>query len=441
MNVSVETQPNCIATLSVDLPAEKVRAEKAALTEEFRKFARVPGFRPGKAPRPVIQKRFAKEIGEELSDKLIRNTLSEAIREKGLKVLSVTGVEGPVFHPDQSATFQAKVILEPEFDLPDYSRIPAGIRRQEVTAGAVDSFIDSLREHHATFEPIEDRKLVEGDFAVINYRGSLDGRPLGEVLPDCPPQLIERSNAWVLVEDNPMLPGFALALVGLGRGDQKSVTVAFPGDYPTPGLQGKEVSYEVSVEDMQQRVLPEWSDELAAKILPDSTVEQLKERAKQNLEQQSDRKFQSDKEKAAMDFLLNNVQCDIPEAYVRREMRNLLGEIVRENQDRGISDEELEKNQEQIVSAAEQGASTRVRSSFLLLRVAEKEGLKADEKDLTEEVMRISYETQIPVKKLLADLKKRGAFDELRDQILCRKALALLAANVTVDESPATDPS
>jgi len=441
MNVVVENQPNCLATLSVELPADRVTSERNAVTENFRKVAKIPGFRPGKAPRPMVSKRYAKEIHEELSDKLLRSALSEAVKEKSLKVLSVSKVDGPTFHPDDTASFTATVVLEPEFDLPDYSTIPAGLKRDPVSEDNVKEAMDAMRERHGTFQPVEGRELSEGDFAVVSYAAKIDGKPMTEVVPEAPPQLSEKKNAWLLIEDNPMMPGFAKALAGMKPGDSKTVEVAFPADYSTQELAGKSASYDVTLEDIQERVLPEWDDELAAKILPESTVESLREKVLENLEGMSDRRFLEAKQKAAMDFLLNNVECEVPESFVERETQNLLGEIVRENQARGVSDDELAQNHEQIVGAAQEGAAKRVRGNFLLSRVAEKEKIEVGEQDLTQELVQMSYQYNIPAKKLMQDIRKRNALPEIRDNIRCRKALELLVANVTVDESAQPEPA
>jgi trigger factor len=154
----------------------------------------------------------------------------------------------------------------------------------------------------------------------------------------------------------------------------------------------------------------------------------------------AEQQFENNKRQAAIQFLLSQVQCELPEAVVEREMNGILKDIVRENQGRGISDEEIRAHQDELVGAAQQSARDRVRANFLLLRVAEKENVQVVETDVASRVLEMAQRYEIPVNKLVKDLQKRDGFGPLREQILIGKALDLLAANVTVTE-PAANPA
>lgn len=441
MNVALETQPNCLAKLRVELPPDRVARERASLAIEFQRQARIPGYRPGKAPKALIETRFAKQIGEELNSKLVRESLSEAIKEKSLKVLSIKGVSEVTLGADDVLRYEATVVTEPEFQLPDYSSIPCDAVRKEILPEDVDSFLEQLRDPHATFEPIEGRPAALGDYAVATYTASLDGKPLEEAVPGAPPQLCGRRNAWILLNENSLAPGFCKAFVGMNVGQEKTFEIPLPEDFSVPQLMGKTLTYSATLHALNAKALPPLDDALADKIDPGSTVETLREKLKESLEANAEREFAAQKREAAIRHLLSQVDCELPESAVAHEMRGILQQVVRENQMRGISDEEIQSHQDELLGSAQRSARDRVRGNFLLLRIADKEHLEATESDLTALVLELAHRYEIPVKKFVADLKKRGGIEDLRDQVLARKALDLLAANVTLQSNPASPTS
>lgn len=435
MNVVVESQPNCLVTLQVELPSDQVSKEWTNVTRDFQRQARIPGYRPGKAPQALVESRFAKDIKEQLTSKLLRESLNEAIREKNLRVLSVSQVDDVEIGEDRTMRYRATVLTEPEFDLPDYSSIPADITKEDVTDESVQRWMDQLREPHATYTPVEGRSLAMGDYAVLTYAASLDGKPLAEAVPDSPAQLQGRRNAWILMDETSLLPGFCQAIVGMNVNEEKTISLELPADFTLSSLAGKKLEYAVSLHAINTKVLPEFDDALAEKIEAGTTADQLEKKVRDRLADLAEVHFLNTKRQAAVRYLLDRVDCELPAPVVEKEMGSILREIVRDNQVRGISDDEIRKHQDELIGAAQQGAKDRVRGNFLLLRVAEKEKLNVTEEDVTRRVIEMAARYEIPVGKLVKDLERRNGFGPLREQILIGKALDLLAVNVRVRES------
>ena len=441
MNVLVESQPNCLTILRVELPAEQVSREWETVARQFQKNVRIPGYRPGKAPRTLVDSRFAKDIKEELTGRLLRESLNEAIREKNLRVLSVSKVGEIEFGPDKTMRFSATVVTAPEFELPDYSSIPAELTREQPGEEDIERMITQLREPHATYAPVEGRPVAMGDYAVLTYSATLDGKPLGEVLPSTPAQLQGRSNAWIYMDSSTLLPGFCEAIAGMQVGEERSFTMTLPEEPPVPELAGKKLDFTASLHSINRKTLPELDDALAENIEEGATAETLRARVRERLAKIFDMQFENARRQAALRFLLERVPCELPATIVQREMGSILREIVHENQVRGISDDEIRKHQEEIIGAAQQGAQERVRGNFLLLRVAEREKLAVSEDEVAGRIVDLATRLEIPVSKLVKDLERREGFGPLREQILTGKALDLLAANVTVREPAAGNPS
>ncbi|MEO6054568.1 MAG: trigger factor family protein, partial [Chthoniobacterales bacterium] len=166
MNVQVETKPNCTATLHVELPSNRVEKEWTTVAKEFQRFAKIPGYRPGKAPQTIVDTRFAKEIKEELTKKLVQEVLREAIREKNLRVLNISDVSHVVLGDDKSLSFSATVVTSPEFEIPDYSKINVEIAKKTVSSEDIDKTLENLREQYADFQDVEGRDVQWDDFIV-----------------------------------------------------------------------------------------------------------------------------------------------------------------------------------------------------------------------------------------------------------------------------------
>src|SRR3954470_4299968 len=172
MKIDAENQPHSVATLRIELPPEEVRKEWDSIATNYARYARIPGYRPGKAPRAVIERKFRKEIQEEVTKKLVSKSYHEAIAEKQLRVVSLTNLEDVEFGEDRSMRFRATVVTAPEFDLPEYKNIPVQLPSAEVSESDVDAALERLREQAADFVDVPDRELAMDDFAVIDFDGA-----------------------------------------------------------------------------------------------------------------------------------------------------------------------------------------------------------------------------------------------------------------------------
>src|SRR5207237_7590175 len=183
MKVQVEEKPESISTLKIELPADEVSKEWDTIANSFARFAKIPGYRPGKAPRSVIDKRFRKEIQEEVTKKLVSKSYHDAIAQEQLRVVSLTNLEEVQFGEDRSMRFRATVVTAPEFELPEYKNIPVQLPEAKVTEAEIDAALDRLRDQAADFVDVPERGLQMEDFAVIDFEGSIDGKPVSEIAP------------------------------------------------------------------------------------------------------------------------------------------------------------------------------------------------------------------------------------------------------------------
>ena len=214
MKVEVENQPHCVATLKIELPPEQVSKEWDAIASSFAAQARIPGYRPGKAPRRVIEAKFRKDIQDELTKKLVSKSYHEAIAEKQLRVVSLTNLEDVEFGEDRSMRFRATVVTAPEFELPEYKGIPLQLPDTKVTEAEIDAAVERLREQSADFVDVPERGLEMEDFAVIDFEGTIDGKPIAEIAPEASKNLQGGKKFWLRLAPDNFLPRFVEQMLG-----------------------------------------------------------------------------------------------------------------------------------------------------------------------------------------------------------------------------------
>lgn len=424
--------------MRVEVEAQVVDSAFEKVTADFQRHARFPGFRPGKAPRDMVIKNYAKEIDEEAKKQLISENFRKAVKDQKLNVVSVPDIEEIQFERGQPLQFAATIETAPEFELPDYRKLPVRREVGSVSEGDIEHALDVLREQRGTYVDVA-RPVAEGDFVVVNYAGASEGKPLTELVPDAP-RLAQQKNFWVHIKPGSFLPGFGEQLVGAQAGEHRSVTVDFPANFVSPQVAGKQGVYDVDVVQVKERVLPELNDELA-RIYGAEDVQKLREGVRQDLQNEMNFKQRKNVRNQIVRALLDRVQFDLPESMVMSETRNVIYDIVRENQQRGISKEAIDKQKDEIYNFASSSAKERVKISFVLNRIAEKEGIRVDEHEITQKILLLAHQNQIKPDKLTKQLRERGGINELHEEILTTKVLDFLELHAHVEEVPAAPAS
>src|SRR5213082_3844967 len=231
MKVEVEKQPGSVSTLQIEVPSEEVSKEWDAIANSFAKFAKIPGYRPGKAPRAVVDKRFRKKIQDEVTKKLVSKSYHEAIEQKKLRVASLTNLEDVQFGEDRSMRFQATVVTAPEFKLPNYKNIPVELPDTKVTEPEIDATLERLREQTADFVDVPERAAQMGDFVVIDFEGTIDGKPISEVAPQASKNLHGGQKFWLHLAADNFLPKFCEQIVGQKPDETRTLIVDVPAGF------------------------------------------------------------------------------------------------------------------------------------------------------------------------------------------------------------------
>jgi trigger factor len=435
MKVEVEKKPESVSTLQIELPAEEVSKEWDAIANSYARFAKIPGYRPGKAPRAVIEKRFRKEIQEEVTKKLVSKGYHDAIEQKQLRVVSLTNLEEVQFGEDKSMRFRATIVTAPEFDLPEYKNIPVQLPSTEVTQKDVDLALERLREQAADFVDVPERELQMGDFAVVDFDGAINGQPIADLAPNASKNLHGSKKFWLHLAPENFLPGFCEQVVGMKRGETRSVQVEFPADFLVKELAAKKADYAVTLSEIKERVLPPIDDALAAKLIPEKTLADLRGIIEHDLEHEKEHEIERAKESQIVKHLQERTTFDLPPSLLRNETRRALNELVHRNRERGVPDDILKGKEKELVEGAGSLAAHRLKTNFILTRIAEQEKIKVTKEDVDLGVRQEAARYNIPVDKMRKELEEHDGLNNIAEQILLGKVLDFLKANVSVEKT------
>jgi len=435
VNVTVENLAPCKKLLRVEVDVKAVDEAFDSTTKEFQKQAALPGFRPGKAPRAMVLKKYEADIKDEVKRKLIGDAYRKAVDEKKIDVVGHPDIEEIQFGPGQPLQFAATIETAPEFQLPEYKGLPAKREAKSVTDADVERALKLLAQQHMKFESVA-RELRLGDIAVVNYTGTCDGKPLTELAPTAK-GLGEQKNFWVDVGSESFLPGFADQLIGARAGDRRTVSTDFPANFATKELAGRKGIFDVELVEVKEKILPAIDDAFAKKYGA-GDMEKLRAGVRRDLENELTYSQTKAVRSQIVRGLLDRVNFDLPETAVAHETRNVVYDIVRENSQRGVGREVIEKQKDEIYSAATRSAKERVKLAFLIQRIAEKENIKVSQEDVLRRAQTLAAMYQIPPDKFLKDLQKRNGVMELYDQVAHEKVLAFLEQNARIEDvSPA----
>jgi len=438
VNVQITDINETRKTLTVSLDKGEVDTEYQSVLGDFTRQASLPGFRPGKAPAAMVAKRYGKELKEEFKTKVIGKAYRDGLEQSKLEVLTLVEVEEGTIEAGLSAAIKLTVDVRPEFQLPDYAGIETEIQPAEPTGAEVDATIENLRGERADFK-VAERAAAKGDYVRFGYEGTLDGKPLAEIVGD---KAIYASapQTWEEVEgaNEGLLPGVSKQLNGLKAGDKKVVTVAFPAEFSAvPALGGKSVQYAIEIQEVRERVLPEM-DEAFFKANHADDLEGLKNQIRSRLKMRKEQENRAAQRRQVTDALVAKSAFPVPDSLIASERDGVLRQFIEENMRRGVPQEQFEQNKKALYDSASQAAVSRVKVQLILARIAEAEKITVDEKDFNNWLMREAMRSGERPDKLAKDLgKDRGQLRAVQQQILFDKALDFLVSKATVKTATA----
>jgi trigger factor len=437
MNINVEHQPNCRAVIHLHATAAEVAKHRNSIVAYYTRGAKMPGYRPGKVPAPVILKRYGPEIIEELERQIASEGLQTAIKNEGLDVLNILGVTDKLHHDnDQSFSCNIELSLTPKIELPNYKGLAVKLPRVEVNDADIDHDLLHLRERYQTFEDVQ-RAAALGDVVVLGYEAYLDSQPVAEVLPDAPDHLKSLEQQWFLLDaEDDFLPGFYSGLSGIAANEQRNLDITLPEDFAFEALRGKTVQFQATCGGVKEKRVPELDDDFIKKIGGEEmTLETLRQEVGEGLRRRREQARDVSKTNQILEQLSTNIEFELPQEVVNRAAQRRTNDIAQRALKQGVNADELMSQQEAILNTATQQARQDVKISFILGEVARAENLSVADAQMQMALAQMAARSQMPIKKYLVQAQKDGIINGLREDLLLQNAIEFLKEHAEVEET------
>jgi len=431
VEVTITDLSPCKKQLRIEIDAETVNAKFDAVAKDFRRHAHLPGFRQGKAPLANVMRSYGDKIGEEAKRTLMSDSYAKALKENELRPVIMPEVEELQFGHGKPFQYLATLEVTPAFEMPEYIGIEVEKERRSVNDADIAKALDTLREQRVSYADM-DRPAVEDDFIVVNFTGTIDDKPITDLIKVAR-GLTEQKNFWLHKTQNPLIPGTVEALIGSSKGDKKTVTVTIPDDFVYEEIVGKEAKYEIEIVQVKEKSLPELDDKFAKGFGAES-MDKLREGVENDLKNELEYSKKKSIRNQCVDKLLGAVNCDLPETIVNEATRAAVHNIVQQNHERGVGKEIIEENKDKIYANAKTDAEVRVKANYILSKIAEKEGIKVTDQELSRQVAAMAAQQKVKPQKLAQQLKENGTIYQVQEEIMNAKVIDLLEEKAKVTE-------
>lgn len=434
MNVKVENAGPCTRSLEIEVAPETVRTAMTAAARDIARHVKLPGFRPGKAPLRLVEKQFGPAVRDEARRRLINEQIQKALKQQNLKPVLQPEVEENPLDPEKPFLIKAKVEVVPDFELPEYKGLPAKVEERKVTEEDIEQALEVLREQKVQYLDV-DREVSAGDYVVVNYRGSCEGKPLTDFNPTAT-GVTEKKEVWMVVEHSHFIPGFTDQLQGAKVGETRTVKVTFPKDFVIPELAEKEGIYEVEIVGLKERRLPELDDQFA-KSLGAENMEDLRRGVREDLERELEDRRRRMIRNQVVENLLARFSCELPPTLLEEETRRVVYDIVQQNTLKGVPKEAIEQQKDQIYAMARNTARDRLKWEFVAQRIADAEKIEVSREDMNRELLQMAMARRVAPEKLVRDLQEQNQLGAVALNVLLRKVLDFLEQHARLEAVPA----
>ncbi len=409
----------CRRELDLEIPADEVTKKLESVAKEFARVARVPGFRPGKAPVSLIRRRFAEDIKGEVVQSLVPERVEKAVTEQKLTPVSQPQVEKLDFTEGQPLKFRAVFEVLPEFELANYKDLELEMPTMDITDEDVTKTLEEMRERAAAFAPVEGRPAENGDHVQLKIMGTPEGG--GDP--------IQADSVLCHIGAEETMEPFNENLRGANIGDHKNFDVAYPADYPDAKLVGKTYHYAVEVLGIKNKKLPELNDEFAKDVSDATTLDELKTKVRENLEHQRDHKHKELLREKVIAALIKLHDFPVPESLVQHQMDVRLERVVRSLAAQGVDPRAVNVDWVTLRRRQQERASDDVKAELIVDRIASAENIDVTDEEVNHELEHAASHSGESAAAIHARLTKQGTLDRMKAKLRSDKTLDWLAQN------------
>jgi len=421
------TEATCKREIELEIPADNVQKAAEKVARDIARMARIPGFRPGKAPVTLVRRRFAEDIQGEVVQSLVPEYLGKALDEKKLIPVTRPAIDHVEFKEGEPLKFRAVFEVLPEFELGDYKNLRVHVDEIQVGDEQVDKALEEMRERAASYVPLEGQPAKDGDYALIK----LMGMPAGGGEP------VRADNILCHLGGEETLESFTENLRGARAGESKQFESRYPDDYPDPKLAGKTYNYSVNVLDVKEKKLPELNDEFAKDAAGEqagiSTLAELRAKVRENLNAAREHEQAVQAREKILETLVQQHDFPVPEALIESQMDVRLERVVRSLAAQGVDPRAVNVDWVSLRRNQRPKAVNDVKAELLLDRIAEAEKIEATDEDVEKEIAALSERSGESVTALRARLTKQGALDRMKSKLRSDKVTEWLHRTARIE--------
>ena len=424
MNTKIENVNDTRKKIIVSFTSQEVADETSKITDEFVRGAKISGFRPGKAPRAMVEKSYADSIKAQSERALTSKAIDAMNKIEEFDLYAVVNIEN-----DNSdgcvLTFTADVY--PSVKMPKSLETKVELKPTDATEEEVNNAVEYYRNQRAKYDEV-DREIKKGDFVRLSYSGKIDGQSVAEIAKDMP-IFADQKSTWEEAgnENAPGVQGIVQGIIGMKKGEKKVISHEFPKEMPIEKLAGKKAEYEVEIFDVREKILPEINEEFL-KAFEAKDLDELKAKIKENIEADKKNNNEVMKRQLAVEQLLEKADFPIPESALEDERESILQEMMMRFMSSGASKDDIEKNKDALVEGSTKEAEGRAKMRIFLNRVAKANDLKVDNEDMSRVLWQEAMRTRTKPEELIKQLKKDPAkANRMRSDALLQKAINFIA--------------
>lgn len=406
----------CKHSLEISIPVDAVASETAKVVADIQKRAKLPGFRPGKAPASLIRQQFAGDIRQKVLENLIPEHLQHQIEAENLSVVGRPDISDVHFHDGEPLRFKADFEVVPEIELKDYKDVEVPYHDPEVSDEDVEKRIEELRGQKAEYINVDPRPVADGDHAVVALESiaGVEGEP------------VKQDEMVLEIGGADTFEAFSNNLRGLSPGDEKEFEVTYPEDYGSARLSGKSVTFHATLKGIRKKELPELNDEFAQDLGDYRNVEELRDAVRKGIFGQRQHEAQQEAKNKIVDQLVDLHDFPVPEVFVERQIQNRVEQSLRSMAAEGIDPRSIKLDWQKVKESQRDKALREVKASMLLSRISEREAIHATRDEVDKEVERHARQSREPVAAVQMKYEKDGTMGRIASHIQTEKTLNFL---------------
>lgn len=428
MNYTVEDTSTVKKVLHIEIPQNEVVDEIESAFKGLNKTAKVKGFRPGKAPRSVLERLYKKDIYEDVRSQLIKSSFAEVITKTGLTPLRLPDIDPPELSADSAYRYSATVEIKPEIPDIDFKGLTLKKSLYKPSNDEIEAQLKMLQKNLSERKPIEpERACQEGDFVILDYEGFRDGAPH--------PDLQKTENMTLKIGTSKISKDFDAQIIGMMPGEQKDFSLNFPADYHNTGLAGQEITFHVRIHEIREEILPEINDDFAKKLGSFNTLEEVKTAIQNNLQQGYDKRIEQEINEQIFSALIEKTPFEAPDTLIDWELAGIIREIERSFEHQQIKLESLGMTHESLATKYRDTAEKQVRRHLILGKIISQEKLTLSDSDLTKALQDMAASYGRPVDEIKSYYDQHP--DDLvffKHTLLEKQAMTLIIDNSTTEE-------